>query len=112
MSITPKFRTPKEVQKLWIDALRSGKYIQGKGYLKKENKFCCLGVLCDLAAKDGSQWQWSGVKFGKRSGIPPQEVVHYVNLSETEVTKLINMNDLSRKTFSDIADYLEKKFKV
>lgn len=43
----------KEVAKKWIKALRSGKYKQGKGYLKKFNdkgepRHCCLGVLCEL----------------------------------------------------------------
>jgi hypothetical protein len=38
----------------WIDALRSGKYRQGKGALHKtDNSFCCLGVLCDLALQEG-----------------------------------------------------------
>lgn len=32
----------------WARALESGKYKQGKFALKKDNKFCCLGVLCNL----------------------------------------------------------------
>ena len=43
----------KEIAKKWVKALRSGKYKQGKGYLKQftsKNKprHCCLGVLCEL----------------------------------------------------------------
>jgi hypothetical protein len=43
----------KEVAKKWIQALRSGKYKQGKGFLKHYNnknepRYCCLGVLCEL----------------------------------------------------------------
>ena len=43
----------KEIAKKWIKALRSGKYKQGKGYLKQFNskneaRHCCLGVLCEL----------------------------------------------------------------
>lgn len=47
------------VRKLWTDALRSKKYKQGKGRLtytehhRKTRKNCCLGVLCDLAVKEG-----------------------------------------------------------
>jgi hypothetical protein len=37
------------IKQQWIDALLSGKYQQGKGYLQNEGKFCCLGVLCELA---------------------------------------------------------------
>lgn len=45
-----------EVKKLWIDALRSGEYKQTKGILRREGGkggYCCLGVLCDLHAKQG-----------------------------------------------------------
>jgi len=43
----------KDIAKKWIKALRSGKYKQGKGYLKQFNdknepRHCCLGVLCEL----------------------------------------------------------------
>jgi hypothetical protein len=39
-----------DLRKKWVDALRSGKYKQGKGYLhSKDDTFCCLGVLCDVA---------------------------------------------------------------
>ena len=43
----------KEIAKKWVKALRSGKYKQGKGFLKQLNKdgeprHCCLGVLCEL----------------------------------------------------------------
>ncbi len=32
----------------WLAALRSGKYQQTKGSLRNGNRFCCLGVLCDV----------------------------------------------------------------
>lgn len=37
----------------WVAALRSGEYEQGTGFLNKNGKWCCLGVACDLAVKDG-----------------------------------------------------------
>ena len=40
-----------EVKKKWVEALRSGKYKQGKGRLKLGEQYCCLGVLCDLYIK-------------------------------------------------------------
>ena len=33
---------------LWIEALRSGKYEQGVGGLARDNKFCCLGIACEV----------------------------------------------------------------
>jgi hypothetical protein len=51
-----------EVKAKWVAALRSGKYDQTKGYLRRTKPskmsgdapgFCCLGVLCDIAVKEG-----------------------------------------------------------
>lgn len=43
-----------EPRKLWVEALRSGEYEQTNGALRYEDKFCCLGVACDLYRKHGS----------------------------------------------------------
>jgi hypothetical protein len=40
-----------EVKAKWVAALRSGEYEQGVEALKAGDAFCCLGVLCDLYAK-------------------------------------------------------------
>lgn len=48
-----------EVKKMWLEALRSSNYEQGKGTLRQigrdgnPDRFCCLGVLCDIAVKEG-----------------------------------------------------------
>lgn len=46
----------KERFNLWLKALESGKYKQGRYKLRTKKKifssFCCLGVLCDIAKKD------------------------------------------------------------
>ena len=52
------------VKKLWVEALRSGKYIQGKGFLRElilgKPRDCCLGVLCDLfAAENPAEGKWA-----------------------------------------------------
>ncbi len=39
----------KTLARKWVKALRSGKYEQGFGSIKcADNKFCCLGVLCEI----------------------------------------------------------------
>lgn len=48
----------KAIRDRWVAALRSGEYEQGVGALSyvdtdEKRKWCCLGVLCDLAQKDG-----------------------------------------------------------
>ncbi len=37
--------------KAWVKALRSGEYKQGKSYLRRGDRYCCLGVACDLYQK-------------------------------------------------------------
>ena len=41
-----------EIKAKWVEALRSGDFKQGKGYLnnRDDNSFCCLGVLCEINA--------------------------------------------------------------
>lgn len=53
----------KAIKKRWLEALRSGEYKQGRNYLKATDKngvdrFCCLGVLCDLYVKDHVTKHW------------------------------------------------------
>lgn len=42
-----------EIKEMWVKALRSGEYEQGMHQLVADNKYCCLGVLCDIARKCG-----------------------------------------------------------
>ncbi len=43
-----------DIKARWVEALRSGEYMQGQGGLRtRSGKFCCLGVLCELALQAG-----------------------------------------------------------
>lgn len=51
-----------EIKSQWLTALRSGDYVKGMSVLHRSttdaegnviDRFCCLGVLCDLAVKAG-----------------------------------------------------------
>jgi hypothetical protein len=43
------------IKQAWVKALRSGKYKQGRTYLRSSNeKWCCLGVLADVC---GATWE-------------------------------------------------------
>lgn len=77
-----------DVKVKWIAALRSGDYEQGKGALHKDGKFCCLGVLCDLAKKDlNMDWTTlegaeAGLKlFDNHDDLPPLTVREWAGLS-------------------------------
>lgn len=39
--------------RLWVKALRSGDFEQGIGVLRKGDKYCCLGVACEVAIQAG-----------------------------------------------------------
>lgn len=52
----------KRVKNLWVNALLSNQFNQGKGYLRKDNKYCCLGVLCELFSQE-RQGHWEENKF-------------------------------------------------
>lgn len=41
------------VKALWISELRSGNWKQTNGALSRIDRFCCLGVLCELAYREG-----------------------------------------------------------
>lgn len=41
-----------ENAKKWVQALRSGEYKQGKDALRDNDKFCCLGVACEVYKKE------------------------------------------------------------
>lgn len=45
-----EYKFTKELKDSWLTALKSGKYVQGKGCLhdKFHNTFCCIGVLGDI----------------------------------------------------------------
>lgn len=65
-------------QTKWIKALESGKYKQGHFKLNDgNNKFCCLGVACDLF-KDGLDIQICdygiGISYEDQIGVPPRKI--------------------------------------
>jgi hypothetical protein len=110
------------VKKLWVEALRSGEYKQGKKCLRtQDNKFCCLGVLCNLHAQAhpkaaASQtnplsylgdWQWPAWDVCEWAGLPHR----YVSVTiDGKTTRLADHNDgcgTKPKTFAQIADAIE-----
>lgn len=100
-------RTREQVYRRWIAALRSGEYCQGNGSLRPgSNEFCCLGVLCDLASKDGGPgWDERGHFMGRKA-VLPEAVARFMNI--TEQMDLISLNDRGQ-TFHQIADYIESR---
>lgn len=100
----------------WIDALRSGKYQQGQGCLSNGNKFCCLGVACDISGL--GQWVHSSfgyrmydtADYGGSSMALPSDVKDALGVFSDVELDLIDMNDKHGKSFDDIAQFLEDRF--
>ena len=118
-----------EIKKAWVVALKSGDYQQGFGILHyKENeqdKYCCLGVLCELAV--GAGVIQAGRRYiGYRHGVDYRYIYDYSSTmlssairdwaglqSDTVVIAnvkdhLANHNDAG-KTFLEIATAIEEQ---
>jgi hypothetical protein len=112
----------KEVADKWVEALRSGKYKQGNGVLKDDNnKFCCLGVLCDIS--DMSIWIKSiegSSEFNnyfENSMYLPVKIRQWAEMNSASgiyddwEPSLASEND-NGLSFNEIADLIEKHWKV
>lgn len=128
----------KDVKQLWVTALRSGDYTQGRRTLRYEdadgnNRWCCLGVLCDLAVKAGiigeptrivkglppdardcdGPWEFlDDYDYdGYRSDLP-KRVQEWAGLEEAVPTlrgsTAIELNDHLSMPFPEIADRIEE----
>lgn len=109
-----------DIKKKWVDALRSGNYKQGKLKLRnRDDEFCCLGVLCDLAAKEGivKELAECGVfYYDGDSLIPPPSVVEWaggdlefldIDIAAGIEGHYVELNDQDGLTFDQIADLIE-----
>lgn len=74
--------TPKEVRQLWVKALRSGEYKQGKSCLRTNDggQYCCLGVLTDLAVKNKVIPEFTGL--AGMNNILDRDVMRWAGLSD------------------------------
>jgi hypothetical protein len=122
------------VKSQFLEALRSGDYDQGNLQLRTySDKFCCLGVLTDLAVKAGVvRWVESEHGWGVRERLPNgTEQINTTDLSdkvmrwaglEVETCRsgniytstnyqednLMHFNDEKNLSFEQIADIVEE----
>lgn len=106
----------------WVAALRSGEYQQGTMVLRRGDKFCCLGVACDLAEKAGIIKGFKGNDFGEDvysyGGEPhelPIPVQDWLGIDHTikyhgMTASYITLNDISRLSFEEIAAVIEEEY--
>jgi hypothetical protein len=125
-----------EIKKKLVAALRSGKYQQGRGYLKvDENCNCIGGVICELAAEagivearqinenDGPIWHWGYVSKKDENtvayGVLPDEVAEWAGLTylnqpslfyQGQVSPIYWLNDTEGVTFEKFAELIEDQW--
>lgn len=123
------------VKTRWVAALRSGEYKQTTGALHRTVPlgsdapagFCCLGVLCDLAEKDGVVhsrpndtgtvgYDGAGESGFYQSATLPGAVVNWAGLGDDnplvrfddDAVSLSELNDELGAGFTEIADVIEE----
>lgn len=108
----------------WVKALRSGEYEQGTSQLKYSDsagdRYCCLGVLADLAIREGvpvneevhAEDRVASTYYDGCFALLPSSVMDWAGLDEVDddspMPTLVDMNDKNGRTFSEIADYIEE----
>jgi hypothetical protein len=102
----------KQLKQKWIKALRSGQYQKTSGDLHDGERFCALGVLCDV---QGAEWQIRNdgyTYYPKGCRIPLKRLLpnkYRDGLDAETEMRIAVMNDHYRQNnFSMIADYIEK----
>lgn len=111
----------KDILAMWVEALRSGRYRQGKfGLRDLEDRFDPIGVLCDLAISDGVKvgckkyekpdaQVFFGYCYDGTATRLPKAVSEWSGLSYWSANRILTINDKG-KDFGLIANYLEEKY--
>lgn len=121
----------KERVRLLVDALRSGEYVQGRGSLAhrhlNEVRYCCLGVACEVAMKNGLAVDKTAntdvfrqdIFYDGESGVLPRTVMDWYGFNSSNPPLLNNglgmlaasaMNDSMGEDFPAIANAFEKTY--
>jgi len=110
-----------EIKKQWTKDLRSGKYKQGKSVLRsKDNKYCCLGVLCNIYSEEkGVPWTLGMGDFygihASGGAVLPTVIRDWAGIESPcgrygHNLSLTHLNDHDGKSFEEIADVIDKEF--
>lgn len=107
----------------WVKALESGAYVQGRGQLRtKDNTYCCLGVLCEVAGlawirRDDGEYairdRWAEEEGYEtdacaRTDSIPSDRCEIFGLTYEAQKKLIDLNDRGQFDFKRIATWIKE----
>lgn len=113
-----------EIQQKWVTALRSGEYTQTTENLRRDDGYCCLGVLCDLYTKETGNGTWESdtqytfeFMYKEENDTPscvnldlPPIVRKWAGITNVFEEELVILNDDEGFTFNQIADVIEERF--
>lgn len=131
----------KENMRLVVAALRSGKYLQGRGMLKQTTAYdtvlgyCCMGVMCEVAAEHGVEIDVKiisvtdstrKVSFDGSTAFLRSNVIEWLGVGDNgeldqdltigmdgnETVSAAFANDELRWDFPQIAESMEKYYKL
>lgn len=98
-----------DIRRLWIKGLRAGTHKQCRGQLRKDGRFCALGVLCDVVDPGG----WRPAPRGdcwphhQMRGAVSQRVLRACGLTSAQADVVSTLNDREKASFAEIADWIE-----
>ena len=107
-----EYKLEKKFAVKWLKALRSGDYKQGNGFLKSENKYCCLGVACVITMPKAKLDNVGFIEKEPSGTDKPINTTLYNKMpkllrgSSGFVDEVSTMNDAG-ESFDDIADWIE-----
>lgn len=119
----------------WVDALRSGEFQQGTQALNRNGKFCCLGVACEVAIRNGlalevkpgdidcdcdlHQNMEEIISYNGDATVLPEAVKEWLGLERSNPSveydgdyseNLATLNDSGLKDFAQLADIIEANY--
>jgi len=99
----------------WVNALRSGKYKQGNGYLynKEDDSYCCLGVLNKIMPYKYPRTTKVCISRNIPETLRSTKLFKNGNGTMASGATLTEHNDgvnTSKKTFNEIADIIDMRY--
>lgn len=108
----------RSIARKWSKALESGEYKQGTGQLRKGDKFCALGVLCNLHAQEHPEIATKERVKSRYLGAVtelPLDVMLWAGMIScngyiSSGNSVVGMNDGLEMSFKEIAKVVRKEW--
>lgn len=97
--------TMNDAERALVDALRSGTYRQGAGFLRLGDRYCCLGVACDVLGMRWRKYNDDGVwAIGDVIGVLPSTARRALGWRDADGGLRVRNRDGIQLTLADLND--------